>query len=583
MKLLRCFFVIVTKVVVSLKKIIGPFIFILIFLSVPAVTLAVDYSIVDMNIDVQLNDQGDAFVTEIQTYHFDSSFNGITRSLLAKEGTRLVDYEAKEEGESLQVEFEEGTYKVYRAGESGETVTIVSSYTIKDAVELYDDAGQFYWSFFDQNNPSSYKNLDIFIRPPAEAADTLSIGYDEAADKDSLEEDGSVHYAIGQLPSESFADVRVAFDHELFTDVKRVEEGSVKTEILTALENRVKEQKAFEIHQKRLTNSVLYVLGGFALVLVFIYIFTKQRERAILLEMKRSYTDAYLAPEEIMSIPATLLYNSGIYLYHAELLSVALLDLVRQGCITQTAEDSFKVLHKNAKNEHEEYLIDWLFYKIGKEGIFTTEDLKNYANNKLSASSYHTEYQEWQKLVKEEVKSHHLRKNVLNFKIGLGIMAILLIGVGIHYIVYDLMLPMWGAFLLALFYAVFAMFYRPKTVKGKKIERDWKQFLQKYVRFEDEDWNSLQDDEQRRAFLYSAGTKQHQIRVKNDEFLNREPQKSYDVTDPMYFLLFATMFNGHFDSAHTSAAEITSAGSSSTSTFTGGGGIGGSGGGSGAF
>jgi len=569
--------------VIALRKLIGVFTLVFILLSIPTPALAVDYSIEEMMIDVQLDEKGDASVTETQTYRFDSSFNGITRTLFAKEGTRLIDYEATENGEVLRVEFEEGMYKIYRAGESGETVTIVSTYTIKDAVELYDDAGQFAWSFFDSSNPSSYENVEITIRPPAQTEDALAIGYDYAEGKETIQEDGSVHFKIGYLASESYADVRVAFDQELFTNVARVEEGSAKSQIASEVEKREKERQAFLAHQDKLKKTVVYVLGGFSVILALLFLFTWQRKRATILEMERSYTEPYLAPEEIMSIPATLFYHSGIYLYHAELLSVALLDLVRQGYVTQSDEDTFKVIHKNTKEEHERFLIEWLFYKVGKDGVFTTEGLKDYANNKLYAGRYQADYNEWRNLIKEEVKQHDLNKNVLNFKIGLGVMAILLVGIGIQYILYDLILPMFGAFALAILYGIFAASYRPKTAKGKKVERDWKQFLQKYVQFEDKDWSSLRDDEQRRAFLYSTGAKQYQIKDKNNEFLNREPQKMYDATDPMYFLLFATMFHGHFDSAHTSAAETSSSGSSPTTFTGGGGGIGGSGGGSGAF
>lgn len=561
--------------------VILPIIFILTFM--PMAVLAVDYSIEEMIIEVQLDKNGDASVTETQTYSFDSSFNGITRSLYTKEGTRLIDYEARENGELLRVEFEEGMYKVYRAGKSGETVTIVSSYTIKDAVELYDDAVGFSWSFFDSSNPSSYENAEIIIRPPAETEDTLAIGYDYAEAKESIQEDRSVHYKIGYLASESYADVRVAFDQDLFANVARVEEGSAKSKIASEVEKREKERQAFLAHQKRLKKSIPYVLGGFSVLLVLLFLNTRRKKRESLLEMERSYTEPYLAPDEIMSIPATIFYNSGIYLDYSELMGVALLDLVRQGYVTQKDESTFEVVHKDAKLEHEQFLIDWLFYKVGKDGVFTEEALKEYANNKLYAGLYQADYRQWRNLLREEINENELNKDVLNFKIGLGVIAILLVGAGIQYILYELIIPMFGSFALAILYGTFAASYRPKTAKGKKLERDWRQFLQKYLQFEDKDWTSLQDDEQRRAFLYSAGAKQHQIKEKNNEFLNREPEKVYDATDPMYFLLFSTMFTGYFSSAHTSAAETSSSGSSPTTFTGGGGGIGGSGGGSGAF
>lgn len=567
----------------AMRKLIAFLLLFLFLLFIPNAVFAVDYSIELMKIEVQLDKKGNAFVTETQTYHFESSFNGISRTLQAKDNTRIIDYKAQENNEPLEVEFEEGTYKIYRSGKEGETVTIISTYTIEDAVELYNDAGQFAWSFFDSSNPSSYENVEIIIRPPGKTKDALVIGYNYAEDKETIQEDGAVHFKIGYLASESYADVQVAFDRDLFTGVTRIEEGSIKSQISYEVEKREKERQDFLVHQKRLESLAPYVLGGFFILLVLLFLNTRRRKRDTLLEMTRSYTEPYFAPDKIMSIPATIFYNSRKYINYSELIGVALLDLVRQGYVRQTDEEAFEVVHKDAELEHERFLIDWLFYKVDKEGVFTIEALKDYANNEESADLYQEDYTRWLNLVRKEIKESELTKDVLNFKIGLAVMATMLVGAGILYMLYDLIIPMWGSFALAILYGTFAAFYRPKTVKGKKVERDWEQFLQKYLQFEDQDWASLQDDEQRRAFLYSAGAKHDKIKDKNNEWLNRELEKVYDATDPMYFLVSSMIFTDYFRSAYTSAAEASSSGLSPTNFTGGGGGIGGSGGGSGAF
>src|SRR5690625_2347351 len=146
----------------------------------PSFAFAVDYSIEEMLIEVQLEENGDAKVIETQTYTFDSDFNGITRTLYVKEGSSIQDFRAEENGSTLEVEREDATFKIHRKGNVSETVTIENHYRIENAVELYDDAGQFYWSFFDEDNPSDYENVDIVIHPPARDADAAAIGYGEA-------------------------------------------------------------------------------------------------------------------------------------------------------------------------------------------------------------------------------------------------------------------------------------------------------------------------------------------------------------------------------------------------------------------
>src|SRR5690625_5496624 len=57
----------------------------------PSFAFAVDYSIEEMLIEVQLEENGDAKVIETQTYTFDSDFNGITRTLYVKEGSSIQE------------------------------------------------------------------------------------------------------------------------------------------------------------------------------------------------------------------------------------------------------------------------------------------------------------------------------------------------------------------------------------------------------------------------------------------------------------------------------------------------------------
>src|SRR5690625_6111482 len=82
-----------------------------ILLCMPIQTLAMEYTIETMAIDAELQADGDVHVTEQQTYHFDGSFNGITRTLIPKEGTDIANVEAREGSDLLKVEEEKNTYR----------------------------------------------------------------------------------------------------------------------------------------------------------------------------------------------------------------------------------------------------------------------------------------------------------------------------------------------------------------------------------------------------------------------------------------------------------------------------------------
>lgn len=102
----------------------------------PGTGFAVDFSITKVDIEAFLQENGQVNVTESHTYSFDGEFNGITREIVPKEGARISQLKATENGKSLKVEKEEDLYKIYRKGED-ESITIVISYTIEDGVDVY--------------------------------------------------------------------------------------------------------------------------------------------------------------------------------------------------------------------------------------------------------------------------------------------------------------------------------------------------------------------------------------------------------------------------------------------------------------
>jgi hypothetical protein len=54
----------------------------------PVLTFAIDYSITDTQIQADLQKDGDVNVKETHTYAFEDKFNGITRELIPKKGTK---------------------------------------------------------------------------------------------------------------------------------------------------------------------------------------------------------------------------------------------------------------------------------------------------------------------------------------------------------------------------------------------------------------------------------------------------------------------------------------------------------------
>lgn len=565
-----------------MKRIAGLVIAFIAFFLIPIQVLAVDFTIEQMHIDVQLQENGDAHVIETQVYKFDSSFNGITRTLMPKEGTTIEDFKAMEKDTNLKVEQEGNLFKIHRKGDTPETVTIKVSYTIKEGVEVYEDAAQFYWAFFDDSNESEYEQFDITVHPPKQTTDVMALGYDAAEETEEIQDDGSVYFSLGWVSSGVNGDIRAVYDKSLFPSASLTEDRPIKDEITAEQKKRADEQIAFEKRKNTLESSAPFVLGFYGIVLIFLLWFARQKKQMTRADVERRYTAPYFVPEETMSLPATIFYATRTGFANVQVLTAALLDLVRKKVVKQTDQDAFEVIHQHPEYEHEKHLVDWLFYKVGQDGVFSVNDLEEYAKDSSSASTYQQDYHTWRKLVQDEVQQNELYERYPRLKVGLGMLGVILIPLTILYAVHDLFLYMFLAGGLFVSLILFIFSFRPRTVKGVKIQRDWNEFIEKYVEFEDKDWEDLHDDEQKRAYLYSFGVNDKRVQDKNEWFLNREPNIVYADPNPMYFLLFASIANNHFHDAHTtSAASSTPSGTGMISG--GGGGVGGGGGGSGAF
>jgi uncharacterized membrane protein len=117
----------------------------------PLQSLAVEFSITQVKIDAFLRDNGNVEVEETHTYEFDGEFGGITREVVPKKGASISQFTATENGKNLRIEKEDSLYKIHRKGED-ETITVKLHYTIENGLEIYQDAAQFYWPFFDDRN-----------------------------------------------------------------------------------------------------------------------------------------------------------------------------------------------------------------------------------------------------------------------------------------------------------------------------------------------------------------------------------------------------------------------------------------------
>src|SRR5699024_5430406 len=118
-----------------MRKAIGLFIGLIFIICTPIKILAAEYTIENMQIDAFLQSNGDVLVTEEFTYPCNGSFNGMIRTLFAKEGTARSGGRATEDNTALKIERDDRNYLIHRKGKE-EAVTVKFTYTIENCVDI---------------------------------------------------------------------------------------------------------------------------------------------------------------------------------------------------------------------------------------------------------------------------------------------------------------------------------------------------------------------------------------------------------------------------------------------------------------
>ena len=557
------------------KKIVPAFL-LLVLLLIPTAAFAVDFEIPDVVIEAHLQPNGDADVVEKHTYVFDSKFNGVTREIITKKSAAIADFEAYENGTTLKVEKENGTYKVFRSGKD-ETIIVEMRYKIINAMEKYEDGAQFYWPFFDERNETDYGQMTIIVHPPAAATDVLYLGYDSAYEKAKHHTNGIVEFRLGDVSAGENGEIRVIYEPELFPSIV-VENGTIRDVLRSEKSQIENERKHFTENQEKVNQFGMFgvPIGGVLLAVLFWSMHKKRQDYRLAVngELK---TRKSMVPKEKLSMPATIYYsNSGVLSSGAT--AAALLDLVRQGVVKQLSDEQFELIHRDVEHAHESALIELLFDEVGDGQDFDIADLQTYTKNNKNHATYSKLLTAWRTGIIGEVKKY-------NFIERTPMIRWFLVGVGTAFVIgaiqfgrYELFVLMSVAAVLAFTSWLFAMVYRSRNLEGHRLFEEWKQFRQAFNHLDLNEWNKLDKDDKFRAYTFAVGTGDKRVMNQFTEFATAENRTAQ--TNDGFFSYNPVFMTNSFTSANNNA-NVDSSGSSTSSSSSGG--SGGGGGGSGAF
>lgn len=551
------------------KKILPYLLAFVLVVLIPTQVYAIDFEIPEVQIKAELNEDGSALVTERFTYEFDDDFNGITRSLIEKEGTTIENFSAMENGKPLKVEMEDGVYQIYRGGDDGDTIEVELSYEIAEAVEKSEDGAQFYWAFFDESNESEYGDLTISVTPPSPAENAEALGYEEAYGTERITDDGTVIFGLGNVPDGENADVRAVFEPELFPAVT-ASDGTIRDELAEDRKQQEDEAAAFAKNQQTARNfGIPAITAAGALLLggiLFLWLRAQQRKRKI-----RNYPYEFFVPKETMSIPALLYFTNSIFL-SPNALSAAILELMRKGNIKQLSEDRFQLIDRNTEHDHEDTLIALLFDCIGDGREFTLKGVEEFTENEINHTTYNEAITEWNQGVAAEVKAKGFHEEHPILRWTAGILSGLFIGLAIYTGIYELFPWMAASIGLAMLALGFAIGYSPITFDGHQIRHHWRKLKKEMENLPEGQWSLLSPDDKKRAYAYLLGSD-----PKTAERKARVFTTANSAADGSSFVMNPIFMTAIFVSAGSTTA------SASGGVAGSGAGVGGGGGGSGAF
>ncbi|QOY35459.1 DUF2207 domain-containing protein [Anaerobacillus isosaccharinicus] len=562
------------------------FITVLVFFLLPTQVFAVDYSITDVEIDAKLQSNGDVFVKETHTYAFKGEFGGIIRELIPKQGTDIVQFEAFEGNTELKIETNKFEHRIHRSGKD-ETIVVELYYVIQNGVDVYPDVAEFYWPFFDRSNESMYENLVVTVIPPESTKNVIAFGYDEAYEKEVVQQDGSVKYKFGTVPRKTNGDIRVAYEPSLFTEATITSNKPMRDEIVAAKQQLLDDAIAFEETREALANIAYFLIPIFSFILLLLFVRNWLQAKTKREAINRELDLNRYVPEQVLSMPTTIFYSYYQQLT-PELIAATLLDLVRKGHVKTLEDHRFRLVNRKDLQEHETIFIEWLFDEMGHDGEFSFNDLTAYTKKKKNHEKYQSYYTKISQALRNEIKEADLYKKSGKYRWMIALSSLILLPFLVLFIAYDLI----GAFVPTLFLffttIIYAIAYHPKTWVGAKITYEWRTFRKRFKNIPTNAWQALTEDEKMRAFIFCLGIKEKSLQKKNETLIKafkspvigtgHDPSYAYSI-DPS-LLLIAAAVSTNFKRANTTTAE---SGSGSSSSGGGGGGVGGGGGGSGAF
>ena len=594
---------------------------------------AVNYEITDYVANVEISEDGDAYVKEYMV--IDGSLNGFANQFYTVnpklEGEESIynprdinsfvvgTFEGKVTEGLEDIEYlervpyaesgDDGVYtiaeeptnyevKIYHPSDK-ETFTIYMEYKLDDVVVVHNDVAEFYYNFFSQGFNDDIDNVEINISLPNSSQEFRYFGHGGLQGTITGRDQQFVKASMTDYMAHSDLDIRVVFDPNIIRDKsslvntnKNYLDNILEIEEERALEaNQIREELKRNDHLFRILDTI-YLIG---LIGVFAYIYFKY-DREYQSSFNSKYNREFIDDYDVEIVD---------YLMNEKLspnaLSASIMNLIYKKKITvEKIEEKkyvFKLNNRDNLSDSETILIDFLFKDVGKDDSFTMEDLKKYAEGTKTYSSFNSNYIKWQNSVyargaKEGFFEQHYGAKV--FGVIYGVIGIFLFINSINHIYST---SIFGLLIIpVIILIIYSLVFNKRTKKGNEHYKRWvafKNFLNDFGNFEVKDLPEIALWERYLVYAVVFGLADKVNKVMNVK-IQEFQEAGLDIGD-MIFMNYYLNINpivtrsvtNSINAATRTAAAQAAANSSSSGGFGGGfssgGGFGGGGRGGGGF
>ena len=321
-----------------------------------------DFSIDKVDIDATVETDGTLTVTEVRTFDFDGSFNGVYWDISKGEYEgRYIDVnvlgagtiegdtvtlfeESSSERNNTYTTYDYGDYlelKIFSAHED-ETVQFVIKYELTDLVGRHEDVAELYWKFVSDGWQVESNNVICTVHLPVPEGETVEPEKNVRAwghgplDATVYFEGDDVVYRVPGVGTGEFAEARITFPESWVPDAEKqsdsVLDGILEEEMGWAEEANEQRERARE-NRNRLNVATTAAGGVAGLGAVGVIAFMVKKRKEYKATHTPQFDDDYYRDVPTGDHPAVLgtLYHDGIM--PDEAFTAALMRLTDQGII----------------------------------------------------------------------------------------------------------------------------------------------------------------------------------------------------------------------------------------------------------